>query len=225
VLDLTGGDGPLPLSLPEGATGSALVETVEQAQQAVDLGVGTVELALTSVEPGRVEQAVEQLGPLAACTSVILRDAFRSARADGVLAAVQVLASVGVLEICLDDSAGEATPLEIRALLQEAVGLARPVPLRVSLEDRDRLGLVKALTALKSGVQHFDTTLAGLDGGLATEDLTRLLGTIDVDTPVDAAALAQLAPHVRHRIAELADLPARRHDPSPFTSDHVGAAG
>ncbi|MCD4524400.1 flavin reductase [Nocardioides sp. cx-173] len=222
VLDLTTGDAAA-VPLPDGASGSALVADPGQARQALDLGVPTLELALA--DPREAAQVVERLGPLAPRTSVIVPHAFLPRCADDVLAAVHVLSGAGVLEICLDDTAGEATLLEIRATLQEAVGVARPVPLRVSLEDRDRLGLVKALTALKSGVNHFDTTLVGLDGALATEDLIRLLGTIDVHTPVDGAALGLLAEHVRRRLADRADLPARRHDLSPYPPDHVGAAG
>lgn len=221
LLDLT--RDPAPTRLPAQVAGSALVATAEQAARAVDLGVETLEVALPSLEPGRVEAAVELLGDHVGTAVVVIRDAFPSARADDVLGAVQALSAAGVREICLDDTAGAATPLEVRALLQEAVGIARPVPLRVGLEDRDRLGLVKALTALKSGAHHFDTTLAGLDGALATEDLVRLLGTLDVDTPVDGTALGRLADRVRHRLDERADLPARRT--SPTTTENVGAAG
>ena len=82
-------------------------------------------------------------------------------------------------------------------MLQEAVALARPAPIRMGLHDRDRLGLVKAITALKSGVSHFDTTLTGRGGTVATEDLVRLLQEVDVATPVDVSALAELAQRLR----------------------------
>ena len=99
------------------------------------------------------------------------------------------LSSVSVPEIGLAEGPCSSSPLHVRALLQDAVGLARPAPVRVQLRDQDRLGLVKALTALKSGVHHFDTTLSGLDGTLATEELLRLLAGLEVDCTVDPAAL------------------------------------
>ena len=111
------------------------------------------------------------------------------------------LSAAGVAEIGLSETGDSATPLRVRALLQDAVGLARPVPLRVHLRDHDRLGLVKALTALKSGVTHFDTTLAGLDGTVATEDLVRLFGGVEVDSPADADRVAQAAAALRLALA------------------------
>lgn len=221
LLDLT--REPVPATLPAGATGSALVGTTDHVVQALDLGLETVEVALRAPVAGGAEAVLDLLGAHAGHGVVVLRDAFLAQRADEVLATVQTLAGAGVREIVLDDTAGNATALEVRALLQEAVGIARPVPLRVGLADRDRLGLVKALTALKSGAHHFDTTLAGLDGALATEDLVRLLGTLDVDTPVDGTAVGRLADRVRHRLDERADLPVRRA--SLTTTENVGAAG
>ncbi|TYL46046.1 hypothetical protein FXB39_15150 [Nocardioides sp. BGMRC 2183] len=176
---------------------SVLVSDRRQADLALALGVGTVELV---VDPGRrdqVDAALVAVDGIAARTAVHLISAFGVERLDVVLEAVQRLARAGVAEIVLPDTAGSATPLRVRALLQEAVAIARPVPLRVGLHDRDRLGLVKAIIALKSGVRHFDTTLAGLDGSVATEDLIRLLEEVDVDTPVDPGLLIELARGVR----------------------------
>ncbi|MFC6343867.1 hypothetical protein ACFP8W_17910, partial [Nocardioides hankookensis] len=94
------------------------------------------------------------------------------------------------------------------------------------LGDRDRLGLVKALTALKSGVHHFNTTLAGLDGAVATEDLVRLLGELDVDTPADAAQVGLIADTLRVSLTPSIDphLEAALAPTVP-APHHVGAAG
>ncbi len=135
------------------------------------------------------------------------------------LSAVSQFSAAGVLEICLNDKAGAATPLEVRALLQEAVALARPVPIRLGLHDRDRLGLVKAITALKSGVSHFDTALAGHAGSVTTEDLVCLLLEVDVTTPVDVIALAELARRLRGPTA--ASQPTQPTHPAR----QLGAAG
>lgn len=223
VADLTAG-APID-ALPWGATGarrseqpdadhrSALVESAIQARQAVDHGIGVVEVRADGHDPRAVERAALLARELEAESGVhdrvvILGDPFAVAGHDAVLAAIDVLAHSGATEICLDDSSGTATPLQVRALLQDAVGIARPVPLRLRLRDKDRLGLVNVLTALKSGVHHFDTTLGGLDGVVATEDLVRLLGTLDVTTPADAGALDRLARRVR-------DHPPRSSPPSP----------
>ncbi|MFD1827354.1 MULTISPECIES: flavin reductase [Mumia] len=181
---------------------SALVESAAQARRAIDRGISVLEVRADGHDPRSVERAAVLARELAgddAATGrvVILDDAFAVAGSESALAAIDVLAHSGATEICLDDTSGSATPLQVRALLQDAVGLARPVPLRLRLRDKDRLGLVNVLTALKSGVHHFDTTLGGLDGAVATEDLVRLLGTLDVTTPADAVALDRLARRLR----------------------------
>lgn len=185
---------------------SALVESLVQARQAVERGIPVLEIRADCRDLRSVEDAAVLLRELEAMPDVhgrvvILEDVFAEPGGDHPLAAIDLLASAGATEICLDDTEGAATPLQVRALLQDAVGLARPVPLRLRLRDNDRLGLVNVLTALKSGVHHFDTTLGGLDGAVATEDLIRLLGTLDVTTPADAAALDRLARRVRGRTA------------------------
>ncbi|GAB3849998.1 hypothetical protein [Dactylosporangium cerinum] len=72
--------------------------------------------------------------------------------------------------------------------------------LRVRLRDRHGLGLVNALTAMKSGVRHFDTTLGGIDGVLACEDVQFLADRLGVacDSPRAAlvAAAAELERHL-----------------------------
>ncbi len=182
--------------LPPGST-SALVTSPTQIGAVLARGVETVEIAVDPAGEQAVERLLDEIGSCRDRTAVILRDPFPPERLDLVLDAVQRLGSAGVAEIGLPDQHGSATPLRVRALLQEAVPMARPVPLRVGLHDRDRLGLVKALTALKSGVRHFDTTLLGMGGAVATEDLIRLLEEVDVSTPVDSAALAALADGLR----------------------------
>ncbi|MFC6151077.1 flavin reductase [Mumia xiangluensis] len=193
---------------------TAMVASADQAREAVDRGVGVIELGADARDGNGLERAAELIQAAGNLDTdgrvVILRDAFTMADRDALLWAVETLIEAGATEICLDDTRGAATPLEVRATLQDAVGIARPVPLRVRLHDNDRLGLVKALTALKSGVHHFDTTLGGLDGAVATEDLVRLLGTLDVDTPVDAVALGRLADRVREHLGTSGEIPALR---------------
>lgn len=225
MLDLTViGDDAVAVPVPEplAAGASALVATRDQLHRALDLNVDVVEVALDVDRPGALEQVLAMVEGARERASVIIRNAFAHDRTEAVLHAVASLAEARVLEIGMSDSYGAATPLQVRAVLQDAVGVARPVPLRARLGDRDRLGLVKALTALKSGVHHFSTTLAGLDGAVATDDLVRLLGELDVDTPADAAQVGLVADALRLSLAptpEVVPLPA---DPAPH---HVGATG
>lgn len=206
---------------------SVVVSDREQADLALGLGVGTTEFLVDPTDAGDVERVLAAVDGIADRCAVHLHNPFAVDRIDAVLSAVQRFGRAEVLEIGLPDTAGGATPLQVRALLQEAVALARPTPLRVGLHDRDRLGLVKAIIALKSGVRHFDTTLGGLAGAVATEDLIRLLEEVDVDTPVDAAALLALARDLRDRDAGVPFTPTQNSSAPALAGEPeiVGATG
>lgn len=177
---------------------SRLVGTPQEAASALAAGVETVEVHDLAAARG-----------VEASASLVVERAFEPTRQDDVLALVAAAKQAGVAEVHLRDTDGLATPLHVRSLLQEAVPLARPMPLRVGLHDRGRLGLVKALTALKSGISHFDTSAHGHGGAVDTEHLVRLLDEVDVVTPVDRALLAP--PHPADPGLALLTRPAVAH--------------
>lgn len=181
-------DADTPVPVGPGST-SRLVEGSAQAHQALAAGIDVLEVELDPTDPVDVVRVCALVEGLADRCSVRLDRGFEPAALDAVLTTIAALSELGVLEVQLTDTEGAATPLQVRALLQEAVALARPTVVRVGLHDRDRLGLVKALTALKSGVSHFDTSLTGHAGVVATEHLVRLLDEVEVATAVDFAAL------------------------------------
>ncbi|MFC6879304.1 MULTISPECIES: flavin reductase [Actinomadura] len=120
-------------------------------------------------------------------------DAFATGGERTVLAAVDRLVALGCDEIALDEGAEAASPLQVRRLLQDAVAATRPRALRVRLREAYGLGPANALTAMKSGVRHFDATLGGVDGGLCAEDVLFLAERLEVPSPVDRAALVTAA--------------------------------
>lgn len=172
---------------------SVLVGDRLQAQKAFEVGAGVVELKADPGVPASLQQAISSLDGIADRVSVTLAMAFDPSLRESVLEAIEQLSAAGVKEICLPDTAGAATALEVRDLLQEAVPLARPTALRMRLDSGDRLALVKVLTALKSGVRDYDTALGELSQSAAVEDLIRLLGTLDVACAVDGEAISALA--------------------------------
>lgn len=164
-----------------------------QAQKALEQGVGMIEIIVDPSDPVSLQKALACVEGIADRAVVELLNPFTPASHEVVLEAVEQLAAAGVKEICLPDVDGHATALEIRDLLQEVVPMARPTALRLRLDGSDRLGLVKGLTALKSGVRDFDTALGGLPHAVAVDDLIRLLATLDVASAVDVEAIAALA--------------------------------
>ena len=175
---------------------TALVGDRLRAQKALEHGVGVVELIADPTDPANLDQVLATVEGIADRCAVELVDPFDAPRRDAVLAAVEQLVIAGVREIGLPDTDGRATALDVRDLLQEAVPLARPASFRLRLDAKDRLGLVKGLTAMKSGVRDFDTTLEGPHDTAALEDLIRLLGTLDVSSTVDGDAISALAEHL-----------------------------
>lgn len=175
---------------------SVLVADRLQAQKALEQGAGAVEFVTDPAVPGDLERTLLAVDGIADRAAVELTDPFFVERHEAVVEAVLTLKAAGVKEICLPDDGGAATALGVRDLLQEIVPMARPTALRMRLDGRDRLGLVKGLTALKSGIRDFDTSMERLVDSAALEDLNRLLSTLDVGSTVDSNAISQLAEHL-----------------------------
>ncbi len=134
--------------------------------------------------------------------------AFNPMFTEATMAAVVAAVALGPDVIVLVDDA-TATPLNVRALLQDCVGRARPVPLAVRLSDRTGLGLANALTAMKSGVRQLDTTLGGIGDCVATEDALHLLETLEVTVLADRGAVVRAAVALETALGE--PLPGRTY--------------
>ena len=159
---------------------------VTRGSQVADLvadGIGGVDVAFGD-DAGDVVRAARELG---IAVRVEIDAAFAAARIDDTAEAVGKAAALEPDAIVLVDDSS-ATPLTVRAVLQDTVNRARPVPIAVRLDDRAGTATANALTALKSGVRRFDTTLGGLDHAFALEDALHLLDQLEVAVPADRAA-------------------------------------
>jgi hydroxymethylglutaryl-CoA lyase len=123
----------------------------------------------------------------------------------------ETVASLTALEpdaiVLVDDGTG--TALTVRAVLQETVNRARPVPLAVRLDDRSGLAAANALTVLKSGVRRIDASLGGIDGSFALEDVLHLCDQLEVAVPADRAAAVRAALGVEAAVGS--QLPGRTY--------------
>ncbi|MFF3883662.1 flavin reductase [Streptomyces sp. NPDC001914] len=207
------------LAAPAGAAGagadglgcsSAHVTDGAAAVAAAAAGSPAVEFTVAADGDGtgaaRVVQALRDAGHPDTLVVARIRDALRPGQARACLLTVRQLAAVGCGEIVLEepadgpDEADGTSPLALRRLLQDAGPEAGAVPLRLALRDHHGLGLVNALTGMKSGIRCFETTLGGHGGALATERLVLLCSRMGVATPLDSAALRALhtGTHVPH---------------------------
>jgi flavin reductase (DIM6/NTAB) family NADH-FMN oxidoreductase RutF len=196
VLDLSHGPAAgidrahlLRSDLHEGA-GAAWAK-VTRAPQVADLvaaGISGVDVVYGDDAHDVVLAAREQ----GIAVRVEIEAAFAPSRIDDTAETVVKVAALAPDAILLVDD-GTGTPLTVRAVLQETVNRARPVPLAVRLDDRAGTATANALTALKSGVRRFDATLGGLDHTFALEDALHLFDQLEVAVPADRAATVRAA--------------------------------
>ncbi|MGW0594069.1 flavin reductase [Streptosporangium sp. NPDC002607] len=193
---------PLPAENLDPVTASALIVEPAQVHSAVRAGAGVVEVVVSaeehaaSVRAGAGPPAPESAAPtveaarrVGLTTVAHITESFAEDRADAVVSAVGRLADLGCDEIGLEEGRLHASPLRVRELLRDASAAARSAVLRVRLRERNGIGMVNALVAMKSGVGHFDTTLGGVDGSLPGEDVLFLASQLEVASSVDRTAL------------------------------------
>ncbi|MCF2531555.1 flavin reductase [Yinghuangia soli] len=191
---------------------SALVRDPCDITEALSRGAGIVEISPTGGDATALAARAQEHG-----LDIVVRvpHAFAVGSADRVRAAVDEALGLGCAELCLEEGSEAASPLHIRTVVQDAVVRARPTPVRVALREHNGLGLANALTAMKSGVRMFDTTLGGVDGRLSTEGLLYLAARLDISSVTDPTAIARAA-------RELENLWGARRPlgPDPDRPDH-----
>ncbi|MDX6744367.1 flavin reductase [Actinocorallia sp. A-T 12471] len=193
---------------PDAAAASALVDALDVPDALPD--TGTVEFLYRDADgAGRLVTAARAKGAQAVGR---IPDAFARDRRDASIGAVADLVAAGCDEIALDEGDEPASPLNLRELLRDAVSVAGDVPVRVRLAEHAGLGLANALTAMKSGVRHFDVTLGGLDDGLCAVDVLFLATRLDVASAADRDAL----------VAAAADLETACGSPLPGRTYRLG---
>lgn len=110
-----------------------------------------------------------------------------------VLAVIQELDAMGVDEISLGDTVGQATPGEVARLTERVIDLTPRAAIAYHFHDTRGTALANVLMALQYGIKIFDTAAGGIGGcpfapgaagNLATEDLLFLLHGMGIQTGV-----------------------------------------
>ncbi len=105
-------------------------------------------------------------------------------------------------ELSLADSAGMGNPNQVRRTIQEIRPHAGNVPIVMHLHDTRGMGLANCLSALKSGVEMFDTSFGGLGGcpfiegakgNIATEDTINMMHEMGIETAVDIPQISAIS--------------------------------
>ena len=127
---------------------------------------------------------------------------------EAAVAAVQDAMTVAVehdaiiLEIALADTMGWSNPILTERVIGEVRNQWPDTPVRLHLHDTRGLGIANASSALRVGVDRFDTTVGGLGGcpfakhkgapgNIATEELVLLAEESGVSTGIDIDAMIE----------------------------------
>ena len=131
---------------------------------------------------------------------------------------VRAAREAGADEVRLIDSAGCANPQQVRRVAQELGPLFADFPLSFQFSDARAMGLANLLSALKSGATRFATSFGGYSGArsgdpgrspLATEDAVTMLREMEIETHIDAAAVAGCSQRIETLLGH--SLPGKLH--------------
>jgi hydroxymethylglutaryl-CoA lyase len=115
-----------------------------------------------------------------------------------VLEIAERLAAVGCEEVAFGDTTGMANPRQVEEFFDEARGRLQGVELTAHFHNTRGQGLANALSALRAGVDSFESSFGelggcpvppGSTGNVGTEDLVSMLEEMGVDTGIDLRAL------------------------------------
>lgn len=110
------------------------------------------------------------------------------------------LLDAGATELALADSAGLADPLTLANTVDQVRSVTSGTPLTLHLHDTRGLGMANLVTALRLGIDSFDTAFGGLGGcpfipgaagNIGTEDSVQLLTALGVETGVSLAGVVR----------------------------------
>jgi hydroxymethylglutaryl-CoA lyase len=206
----------------------ALVPNVKGAQRAIDSGIRKLKLMLSATDShslsnanAKVEEAQNKLGPiieLANKQNVTVGGSIsvafgcpyegkvQASQLEGILKRYQ---KMGIKEVSLADTTGMAQPKQVfdtLGILKEAFP---EMTFSMHLHNTRGMALANTVSALRQGVVHFDSSIAGLggcpyapgaSGNIATEDLVHFLHEMGVETDADLLSLIDTAKDVKEII-------------------------
>ena len=104
------------------------------------------------------------------------------------------LLELGAQEICLGDTIGVGTPHQTEAVIRAVIRLMPITSLALHFHDTYGQALANIYASLQAGINHFDSSVAGLggcpyakgaSGNVATEDVLYLMEGLGIETGID----------------------------------------
>lgn len=116
---------------------------------------------------------------------------------------------LGAYKIVLADTVGLSTPIKMNQILTEVKKEVDTDLLGLHLHDTRGLGLASTYSALKQGINYFDSSVGGLggspfapnaSGNIPTEDLVNMLESMNIDTEVNLEKLLDTARYLKEEL-------------------------
>ncbi|MBL4762444.1 MAG: hydroxymethylglutaryl-CoA lyase, partial [Gammaproteobacteria bacterium] len=196
---------------------SALLANQQGMQRALQSGVKKVALLTAASETfckknthctiAESIQRIHALVPLAKQQGVLVRVYISCSffcpyegeiNSDSVLAMVKQLWSLGIDEIALADTPGQATAWQVSRLVKQCLAHVPAEHIALHFHDTYGQALANIYASLQLGISTVDSSIAGLggcpyapgaSGNVATEDLLYLLQGLDIESGVDMGKL------------------------------------
>lgn len=129
---------------------------------------------------------------------------------DALMEAVGLLLEAGAAEINLADTAGMATPFNVKQLARQVMKSYPDAVISLHLHDARGLAMANLFAGYEAGIRIFDTCIGGLGGcpfvdgaggNLATEDVVNLFHSSGISTGIDLDALCTIT-HTYEKLLE-----------------------
>jgi hydroxymethylglutaryl-CoA lyase len=238
------------LFCPEGVTFSALCPNSTGLERALSAGVKEIAVFLSASETHNLKNTnkpirrsldvFQELVPLATKAGLRVRAYVSTVWGcpyEGPVDPKQALAlalelrNYGCYQVSLGDTIGVGNPRQTWAIAELFLKQFETSQLALHLHDTRGTALANALAGLEAGIEHFDTSIAGMGGcpyapgaagNLATEDLVFMLDGMGIETGVHLGALLEAGNLAEKFLGR--KLPGRVHQAGNFALRDVSAA-
>ncbi len=197
----------------DGVTYDATVPNIKGAQRAIQAKAGSIVVFVAASEQANrsgvrrsTEEALcdaEEVINLARSTDLAaigtVATAFGSPYGEEIplqriVELVDRLIAAGATGVSLGDTTGEATPIQVREMVDRLRNRYPDMEFGLHLHDTRGMAVANAFAAIEAGVTHLDGSLGGIGGSpftknslgnLATEELLVLCESMNVETGID----------------------------------------
>jgi len=125
---------------------------------------------------------------------------------DDILSYVEKTGKLGIKEITLCDSVGFGNPRQVEDITTTCMKSFPEITFSAHFHNTRGMGLANALAAYESGIQSFESSIAGLggcpftpgsSGNIATEDMVFMFEEMGVETGVDVHSLLDISRYLK----------------------------